>query len=133
MLVGRYAVEFEIPVTMTCIQFFVCGALALVCHLFASEVFWPAKIADATIEILYAGLISGGLAFTLQAVGQRYTSPSVAAILLASESLFAAVFGALLLGERLKIPGYLGCLIIFAAIAAVELLPTRQPASNDEP
>ncbi len=68
-------------------------------------------------------IVAGGIAFTLQAVGQRYTTASQAAIFLSSEAIFAALFGAMLLGERLPPTGLMGCALIFAAIIAVEALP----------
>jgi len=68
---------------------------------------------------------AGGLGFTLQAVGQRYTSESAAAVLISTESLFAAMFGAFFLGERLQNLGYLGCGLIFVAILMVELMPKK--------
>ena len=69
------------------------------------------------------GIFSGGLAFTLQAVGQRYTTAPQAAIFLASEAVFAAMFGIWLLGERLPATGFLGCALIFSAILIVEFIP----------
>ncbi|MEL7429973.1 MAG: DMT family transporter, partial [Pseudomonadota bacterium] len=84
-----------------------------------------AQISGALPEIIYAGTIAGGLGFTLQAVGQRYTSESAAAVLISTESLFAALFGALFLAERLALPGYVGCGLIFAAILLVELMPGK--------
>jgi len=83
------------------------------------------QLLGATPEILYAGIIAGGLGFTLQAVGQRYTSESAAAVLISTESLFAAMFGAFFLGERLIWLGYIGCGLIFAAILIVELMPSK--------
>ncbi len=82
-------------------------------------------ILRAAPEILYAGIFAGGLAFTLMAIGQRYTREADAAILLSSEALFAALFAALLLGERLSISGYIGCSLIFAAILIVQLVPAN--------
>jgi drug/metabolite transporter (DMT)-like permease len=82
-----------------------------------------AVIKAALPEILYAGILAGGFAFTLQAIGQQYTSQAAAAILLSSESLFAALFGAWILGERLGYLGYIGCALIFVALLMVELKP----------
>ncbi|PCI05727.1 MAG: EamA family transporter [Hyphomicrobiales bacterium] len=121
-----------LPVTMAFTQFFICGIFGTIAY-FLAPLF---GLAETTVtyevflaalpEILYAGIFSGALAFTIQAVAQRYTSASSAAILLSSESLFAAIFAAILLGERLGLIGYLGCALIFAAILAVELMPAWQ-------
>ena len=96
--------------------------LALVPGL-ATEPLSLAALQGAAFELFYTSVISGGLAFTLQAVGQRWTRASDAAILLSSEALFAALFAALLLGERLTPMGLVGCALIFLAILAVQLVP----------
>jgi drug/metabolite transporter (DMT)-like permease len=87
------------------------------------------------LPILYAGVFSSGIAFTLQAVGQQYVPPSNAAIILSSESLFAALGGALFLGERLPPIGYAGAAIIFVTIIVVELVPAlrRKPLISSLP
>jgi drug/metabolite transporter (DMT)-like permease len=75
------------------------------------------------IEILFSGILSTAVAFTLQAIAQQYVPPANAAIILSAESLFAALGGAVILGERLPPLGYLGAAIIFIAIVTVELVP----------
>ncbi len=133
LLTGVIARRSCRPIGMACTQFFVCGMLGIagfvISWFFASHthaISWLA-LQSAAPEIIYAGIFSGGLAFTLQVIGQKYTSASVAAILMASESLFAALLGAWLLDERLRPEGYLGCFLIFAAILAVQ---ARQPAER---
>lgn len=74
-------------------------------------------------EIAYTGFVSGGLAFTLQSVAQSHTPPSDSAILLSMESLFAALFGALLLGERLSLAGWIGGAMVLLAVVVVQLGP----------
>ena len=132
VLTGHFGRKTGLPVTMATTQFFVTSALAFSCYV----VFVPAGLGEtvptwkqflgALPEIVYAGTIAGGLGFTLQAVGQRYTSESAAAVLISTESLFAAMFGALFLGERLQNIGYIGCAMIFAAVLLVELMPRKQ-------
>jgi drug/metabolite transporter (DMT)-like permease len=78
---------------------------------------------DGWIPILYSGVCSTAIAFTLQAIGQQYVPPANAAIVLSAESLFAALGGALLLNERLPPIGYAGAAIIFIAIILVEAIP----------
>lgn len=120
-----------LPVTMAFTQFFICGIYGAIAYFLApffglaeTTVTYQVFLA-ALPEILYAGIFSGALAFTIQAVAQRYTSASSAAILLSSESLFAAIFATILLGESLGFVGYIGCALIFVAILAVELVPAR--------
>jgi drug/metabolite transporter (DMT)-like permease len=122
LFIARYAADSARPVTLAVAQFAVCGGIALAVAL-AIEPLDPAAIAAALPEILYAGIFSGGIAFTLQVIGQRYTTAPQAAIFLSTEAVFAALFGAILLGDRLPAAGLAGCALIFAAILVVELLP----------
>ncbi|QKV17156.1 DMT family transporter [Oricola thermophila] len=110
------------PLQLAFSQFLVCGLLGLAIAPLVEPVAWQ-MIAAARTEILFAGVISGGVAFTLQAVAQRHTTAPQAAIFMSSEALFAAMFGAIFLGERIGMAGLLGCALIFCAILAVELLP----------
>jgi drug/metabolite transporter (DMT)-like permease len=119
---GRHAAASGRPVTLAVTQFAVCGAVALALAVLIEPVRW-ASIRAALPEILYAGVIAGGAAFTLQAVGQRYTTAPQAAIFLSTEAVFAALFGAIFLGERLPLEAFAGCALIFAAILLVELGP----------
>ncbi|PSM18571.1 DMT family transporter [Nitratireductor sp. StC3] len=122
IFIARHAAGSGRPITLAVTQFAVCAGLGLATAL-ALEPIRLAGIVAAAPEILYAGIFSGGIAFTLQAVGQRYTTASQAAIFLSSESVFAALFGAIFLGERLPATGLVGCALIFFAILAVEILP----------
>lgn len=138
ILTGRVGQKTDLPVTMATLQFFVTSILAFISFAIASSFGFgetiptSAQIYGALPEILYAGLFAGGLGFTLQAVGQRYTSESAAAVLISTESLFAAMFGAFFLGERLQELGYLGCGLIFIAILMVELMPKKTKAQPAE-
>jgi len=90
-------------------------------------------LSDGWVQILYAGLLSTAVAFTLQAVGQRHVPAANAAIILSAESLFAALGGFLILGERLPGLGYAGAAMIFAAIVLVESVPAlrrREPLAQ---
>ena len=76
--------------------------------------------------ILYLGVVSCGTAYTLQIVGQQYSkNPTVASILMSLESVFAAISGAVLIGERFTIQETLGCIIMFAAIVFAQLPPRK--------
>ncbi len=123
IFIARHASQTGRPVTLAVVQFAVCGVLGLAVALSFETVDWSA-VRHAVPEILFTGIFSGGIAFTLQAVGQRYTTAPQAAIFLASEAVFAALFGIWLLGERLPATGFLGCALILAAILIVEVGPT---------
>ena len=125
LLVGVFVGPSGRPYTLSFVQFAVTAVLAgLGALLFESAP--PAAYLAAWPEIVYAGVFSSGLAFTLQIVGQRHTTAPQAAIFLSSEALFAALFGALILGERIAPIGFLGCGLIFASMLAVELVPMWQ-------
>jgi drug/metabolite transporter (DMT)-like permease len=122
ILIARGASRTGRPVTLAVTQFVICAILGLTAAAFTETIDWAA-VRDAAPELLYSGIFSSGVAFTLQAVGQRYTTASQAAIFLSSEAVFAALFGALLLGERLPPIALVGCALIFIAILAVETVP----------
>lgn len=122
LFINRFANHTGRPVTLAVTQFAVTAALGFAAAL-PFETMDLGAIRLAAPEILFAGVFAGGVAFTLQTIGQRHTTASNAAIILSSEALFAALFGALLLGERLGLMAGVGCALIFSAMLAVELVP----------
>ncbi len=86
-------------------------------------------IAAGLWPLLYAGLVSGGIGFAVQAYAQGHTPASDAAIIMSCEALFAAVGGVLLLNEHLNWVSWSGCGLIFAALLLVELYPILRKAS----
>lgn len=129
LLVGVVVGPSGRPYALSLVQFAVTGVFAGIGALL-TETTTLADIGAARIEILYGGVFSTALAFTLQIVGQRYTTASQAAIFLSSEALFAGLFAALVLGERIGPIGLFGCGLIFAAMLAVELVPTLDRTSR---
>jgi drug/metabolite transporter (DMT)-like permease len=103
------------PIKLACIQFFACAAFSLAAALFV-ETITTRGLQQALLPILYAGVMSVGVGYTLQVVGQRYARPSHAAIILSLESVFAVVGGWLLLGEQLGVRGLAGCALMLAGI-----------------
>jgi drug/metabolite transporter (DMT)-like permease len=122
ILLGRIARATGLPIFVSAVSFLVAGAVALGLALII-ETPTIEGIGAGWLEIAYAGILSTAVAFTFQAIGQQYVPPANAAIILSAESLFAAIGGALLLGERLPLIGYCGAALIFAAVVAVEALP----------
>ncbi len=122
ILAGLFVTSTGRPLALSLTQFAVCSLCCLAIAPFV-ETISIAAILSAGREILYVGIVSSGLAFVLQVIGQRYTTAPQAAIFLSSEALFGGLLGALLLGEMLPPVGYLGCSIIFAAMLLVELVP----------
>ncbi|WP_449414914.1 DMT family transporter [Ochrobactrum teleogrylli] len=121
LLIGR-ANRAGRSIMLSCVQFATAAIIGLASASLLEGFNWNA-IALTWKEILFTGVMSSGIAFTLQAIGQRYTTSAQAAIFLSSEALFAALFGAIFLGDRLTFIGFIGCGMLFAAMLAVELVP----------
>jgi drug/metabolite transporter (DMT)-like permease len=123
VLIARHVNASGRPLLLAATQFATVCVLAVVGVVIAGERSSVDALMQAAPQLLYTGIIAGALAFTLQIVGQRYTSASQAVIFLSSEAPFAALFGALVLGERLGILGVFGCAAILASMLLVELVP----------
>ncbi len=111
-------------VKMSCIQFFTCGILSMVC-MFLFEQPQIGAILQAWMPILYAGVMSCGVAYTLQIVGQKGMNPTVASLILSMESVISVIAGWLILHQKLSGRELLGCVLMFAAIILVQL-PERK-------
>ena len=122
LCIGRFAQAIGRPFALATTQLAVAAVLGLAIALVTEPIAW-APIRAAAWEILFAAVLGSSFAFTLQIIGQRYTTAPQAAIFLSSESLFAAAFGALLLGERVGLTGLAGCGLIFVAMLLVEVVP----------
>lgn len=110
-------VEQISPLKFACTQFFTASFFSLVPSFFLEqESFQLINFKNALLPILFAGLFSAGIAYTCQIFGQKYSEPTVAAMIMSTESLFAAFGGAIILGEIMSPRGYLGCIIIFVGI-----------------
>ena len=119
LAVDRLTERFD-GVVLACLQFFVAAAESLVLAP-VFETVSAGALLDCAVPILYAGLISGGVGYTLQIVAQKDGDPAVVSLLLSLESLFAAVSGALLLHERLTARELFGCALMLAAVVLVQL------------
>ncbi|MFK7859501.1 MAG: DMT family transporter [Granulosicoccus sp.] len=122
VMIARFVSQSGRPLALSIVQFLVTALLSLGVALISEPIVW-AGIVDAAPEVLYTGIFASGIAFTLQVIGQRYTTAPQAAIFLSSEAPFAALFAFLWLGERMGIIGIGGCMLIFASMLLVELLP----------
>jgi len=88
-------------------------------------------IRSAGVSILYAGILSCGVAYTLQILGQRETPPTLATLLMSLESVFAALSGWLILHERLTLREGAGCILVFTAVTAAQLLTAAEQSKNE--
>lgn len=107
-------------VKMSCIQFLVCGILSLP-FMFTIETPKAAAMTAAWMPLLYAGVLSCGVAYTLQILGQKNVNPAVASLILSLESCFSVLAGWIVLGERLSLRESAGCVLMFAAIILAQL------------
>ncbi len=107
-------------VKMSCIQFFVSGILSLP-FMFVLETPRLVAVAAAWMPLLYAGVLSCGVAYTLQILGQKNVNPAVASLILSLESCFSVLAGWIILGERLSFRESLGCILMFLAIILAQL------------
>lgn len=122
LLIGSVADRMAAPFLVAGGQFAVCGVAALVWGVLFEPLSWG-NLQAAALPIAYTGILSVGVAFTGQVVAQRYAHASDAAILLSSETVFAAAFGYALMGDRLSAAGLAGCALIFISMLGVQLLP----------
>lgn len=108
------------PIWISAIQFATATVISSVAAMIAEE---PsvAKLVSATIPIIYCGVVSGGIGYTLQIVAQRYTDPTIASLLMSMESVFAVIAGVILLHEHMSIRELSGCVIMLVAIVLVQI------------
>ncbi len=126
---GYAARMSKLPLVVSCLPFLFAGLFSSA----GAVVFESPTIAGISagwIEIIYAGVFSTAVAFTLQAVGQMHVPPANAAIILSGESMFAAIGGAVIMGERLLLVGYFGAFLIFLSIILVESVPAMMRNRN---
>lgn len=107
-------------VKMSCIQFFICGVLSGIAAMFTESLELSSLFA-AWLPLLYAGVFSCGVAYTLQIVGQKGMNPTVASLILSLESCISVLAGWILLGQKLSSREIIGCAVMFAAIVLAQL------------
>lgn len=107
-------------VKMSCIQFFVCGMASLI-PMFVLEKPTLEGILLSMGPLLYAGVLSSGVAYTLQIIGQKNVNPAIASLILSLESCFAVLAGWIVLGQQLSVRESIGCVLMFAAIILAQL------------
>ncbi|MDR2611132.1 MAG: DMT family transporter [Clostridiales Family XIII bacterium] len=113
-------------IRLCALQFLFAGIFAFICAPFADPFFVKESLTAEALQavmvsLLYAGIVSSGIGFTLQAVGQRYANPSAAAILMSLESVFAVIGGMLILHEKMSGREILGCGLMFLAVILAQL------------
>ena len=117
-------------VVISCIQFFTCGILSGIPVLFLEN---PSvgSMWDAKWAILYAGVLSSGVAYTLQVVAQKNVNPTVASLIMCLESVVAVLAGWMILGEEMSVREIIGCVLMFAAIVVAQLPVPKKTKERD--
>lgn len=126
LVIDRFSPHVD-GVCLSCLQFLVSGLIGLICAL-ATETIRVQALIECALPILYAGVLSGGVGYTLQILAQKDTDPTLASMIMCLESVFSVVFGALLLGEHMTLREGAGCVLMFVAILLAQL-----PARGEKP
>ena len=118
-------------VKLSCIQFFVAGILCTIGAFLLETPSWDALVSGA-VPVLYAGVMSCGVAYTLQIIGQRNLDPTVASLILSLESVVSVLAGWVILDQTMNGKEIFGCVLVFAAVILVQL-PGKKPQPAAEP
>ena len=107
-------------ILLSMLQFLTCGIVSGVLSLCMEEIVW-ANVLAAAPQILYLGIVSSGIAYTLQIYGQKYAEPAIASLSMSLESVFAALGGWIISGNTLTLREFGGCALVFLAIVVAQL------------
>ena len=119
-------------VKLSCLQFLVCGTLSVAGALLFERPELSAILAG-WVPLLYTGILSCGVAFTLQILGQKGVDPTLSSLILSLESVFAVAAGWLVLGETLTLREVAGCVLIFVAIVAAQIPSVGRKETLENP
>ena len=125
IVIDKYAPKID-TIVLSCGQYLVTGVVSCIL-MFIFEKPDISNIMQAAVPILYAGIMSCSCAFTFQIIGQKYTEPTLASMLLCTESVFSVIFSFIILGERMTGIEYVGCAVMFTAIIIAQL-PAKKKA-----
>ena len=115
-------------VKLSCLQFLFAALISTVCMFLFEEVDFAA-IWGCILPLLYVGIFSCGVGYTLQILAQKGSNPTVVTILLSLESVFAVIAGAIILKQQMSVREYIGCAVMFAAVLLAQIdFPVKQKA-----
>ena len=120
MCIDHFGAKEVDGVRMSCVQFLVAGLLCMIPMAIFETPTWE-NLWAARVTILYTGVMSCGVAYTLQILGQRDTDPTTATLLMSLESVFAALSGWVILHESLSVKELFGCVLVFAAVILAQI------------
>lgn len=130
IVIDKYASKID-AIVLSCGQYMITGVISCIL-MFIFEKPSMDGIMQAAIPILYAGIMSCSCAFTFQIIGQKYTEPTLASMLLCTESVFSVIFSFIILGERMTVIEYIGCAVMFTAIIIAQL-PAKKHSETQSP
>ncbi len=119
------------PLEIAAIQFVTAAVVSWIAAFIAEE---PtlAKLTSAAVPILYCGVMSGAIGYTLQIVAQKYTDPTIASLLMSMESVFAVLAGVIILNEQMTSREFAGCVVMFVAIVLVQIPVNNRNGGTNE-
>jgi len=124
LIIDHFAPKVD-GLKMSFIQFFVAGILSLIVALTTETIEFSAIISSA-VPILYTGIVVVGIAYTFQIFGQKGANPTVSAIILSMESVFAVISGMILLREVMSAKEIIGCILMFIAVIITQIKPLEE-------
>jgi len=130
LLIDRFARKVDV-LKLSFVQFITCSVLSISTALFIETISID-TLRQAIVPILYGGICSVGIAYTLQVVGQKYAQPSHAAIILSMETVFAAIGGWIILNEKLGAQELLGCAIMLVGMLLSQLQNINRPQTTQK-
>lgn len=130
ILVIDHFTQFVDGMKLSCIQFLVAGTWSFIGMLIFEQPDWSAVLSCA-LPILYVGIFSSGVAYTLQILAQKDSNPTVVSLLLSLESVFATLAGAVVLHDRMSGKEYFGCVLMLAAVILAQL-PEKTPKEAEK-
>jgi drug/metabolite transporter (DMT)-like permease len=125
LLIDHFTKKYD-AVKLAFFQFIACSLFSMTAA-FAFETITTQGLIKAVVPILYGGIGSAGIAFTLQIVGQKHAKPSHAAIIMSMEAVFASIGGLLILSESLDLRGYIGCAFMLGGMIISQLGSIGKP------
>lgn len=128
LMVDRFVTRVD-GVMLSCLEFTVSGILNGLVALFLEPDFAWAAVAAAWLPLCYTGIMSSGVAYTLQILGQKRTPPAIASLLMSLESVFAVLSGALVLWQWPTAREWIGCAVMFAAVILAQI-PVNAKGNN---
>ena len=130
MMIDHFSPRVD-PVRLASVEFLTLGLISLF-FMFAFEDPNIPDIVSVLPSLLYASILSSGVAYTLQVVGQRYAEPTQASLMMCMESVFSLLTGMVVLGERMAVHEYIGAALIFAAVVMAQLPDKSKEASLEK-